>query len=196
MDWATLNPIVLSILSEIAIEEPIDDVPEFKAQWAGRSREMMSPDYGHALYLEITTITGVGEDEQRYEVDDEGVQTCTSCGMRKINLQVRSECTENTDTTWAIAVLDRIYTRLWRQRYIDRLRDAGNAAFISSRVAHIIPVTGDGRVVSAGILDLVLYGAFNDVDTIPVGWIERIDLSASVNGGITFTTPERIPTPP
>lgn len=190
MDWATLNPLVLDIISEIAIDVPIPGAAVFRGQWAGRSREMASPDYGHALYLEITTITGVGGDEQRYEFDDtdpdKPIITNTSCGIRKINLQVRSECTENTDDIWCFAVLDRIYTRLWRQRYIDRLRDKGNAAFISSRVARIVPLKGDGHVLSCGVLDLVLYAAFNDVDSSPqVGWIQRVLVSSIVGGRST-----------
>ncbi len=198
MDWATLNPIVLDIISEIAIDVPIPGAAAFRGQWAGRSREMASPEYGHSLYLEVTTITGVGNDEERYEVDDTDpdnpIETNTSCGIRKINLQVRSECTENTDDNWCFAVLDRIYTRLWRQRYIDRLRDDGNAAFISSRVARIVPVAADGRVISCGVLDLVLYAGFNDIDTGPnVGWIERVLLSSTVPPDADPTPDELIP---
>lgn len=178
MDWPTLNSTMLSILSEIAIDVPIVGAPAFQAEWDGRSREMVSPDYGHALYLKITTYNVVGEDEQRFEYNDTTkIVTATNGGMRKLNLQVRSECTEDTDTNWCFAVLDRICTRIWRNRYVDRMRDEANAAFIDGGTARQIPVTGDSHLVSAGVLDLTVYAAFNDVDSQPFNWIEKVQLT-------------------
>ena len=188
MQWSQISPVLLSILSEIAVDKPIEGAPAFQAQWADRAREMASPDYQHALFVAVTTVEGVQEDEQRFGFDanarDEagnlGVVTATNCGMRRINLQLRSECYENTDDNWCMAVLDRIYTRMGRTRYIERMRDECNAAWIDSGVAHSLPVPSDGHILSAGTLDLILYAAVNDVDPVPYGWIERVRLTSHI----------------
>ena len=195
MDWATLNATLLSVFSEIACD-PIDNVPEFEARWRDRAQERMSPHYGHALYLKFINVATVGNDEVRYEYDPgEDTNTATVCGMRRITLQLRSECTEETDELWALGILDRIQTRLVFPRYWDRFKDEANATFSSWGPAQDVSAKVDGRWQSMGTQDFVLFAAINETDPVPAGWIEKLLLTSDLPAPGAFVDEQLPPDP-
>jgi hypothetical protein len=188
-DWATINPVLLDVFSQLAADPlPAPAIP-FAAQWRDRAQEVMSPDYGHALWLKVTRVVGVGNDEERFDFNPlaldpvsglMGLETATICGTRKITLQVKSECSENTDTLWCMAILDRIATRLNMNRYWNRLRDEANCAFFDWEDATDHGVPKDGRQLSVATMDMYLYAAVNERDPVPFGWNEKVRLSSQV----------------
>ena len=189
MDWATLNQTVLGILSELAVD-PVTDAPAFRAVWKDRPQEAISPIYQAQLLCKMTRVDAFCEDEQRFGFDPiaidpasglPGLLTSSLDGMRDITLQLQAMTLETSDSFWCMSVLERIRIGIYRQRYIDRMRDVANAAFYD--YGHAIDVSApiDGRMRSIGTMDLFIAAAFTDLDTVgSYGWIEKVDLTSQI----------------
>lgn len=190
--WSTINPVLISLLTDIAVDQvqtldppDIAREPLWSAEWDGRKKTFVHPKIKQSLFLEVTSCVGVGEDETRYEFDDDpdvNALAVTQTGNRRFVLQVRSEVFENTDSLWCMETLERIRTRLYRPSSIEALLDV-EVALIRIEKSVKVPAQQDQRALSAGVMDIVFAAAVNDVDPVPVGWIERIQLTSDFKDG-------------
>lgn len=202
IDWSTIKPALVTLFGKLAVT-PIEDVPEFHAQWRNRrdASEVVSPDYEQNLTLQITSCVGIGEDQRQYITEGEQLWEEIT-GLRRFTLNLRSEVSEYEDTEWALGTLERIRTSLKLRSSIDALL-AVNVGIIRATDASDISRRSDGRVLSAGSMDVFLYTTAFVRGTDPIGWIERIKLTTHVKdpGGVELPPKlqlvgEYIPDPP
>lgn len=204
MHWSEINPALIALFTELAVDQvktvaepggkPYHDAlqtPEWSAQWRERpgASEFIHPQQALALFLKVTSCVGVGGDEFRYEeqtidvADGEPVTDLveTICGLRRFVLQVQAWSLEETDAQSAMNTLERLRTRLNRQSSYDRML-AVNVDITDCGPTANMTATYEKRRWSIASMDVTFTAAINDVDPVPVGWIERIVLSSDIEG--------------
>lgn len=186
--WAQIKPVLIEVFTEISRDT--EQLAEgFKAEWKEGAAGFISPAQRFVPRLKITTVVGIGEDETRRELVA-GKLVETQCGQRKFTLQVQIICPEHTDEQWAMAATERIRTRLFRPRILDRLLAVDVAVH---RVGDAIKANFKERahVVSAATVDVFMGTVVNDGDPIPVGIIEYVVATGHVKDadGVELPSP-------
>lgn len=190
MNWKAINPVLIALFTELAVDQPVDGA-EWKAEWREGQRGFVHPTIQQALYLKVTTCVGTGDDETRMGFDETANDLFESrCGMRRFTLQVQAVVLDHTDEIWAMQTLERIRTRLCWTRSLDALL-AVNVSLVDILPAIKASKTIEKRVVSIGNMDVIFAAAVNDRDPVPIGWLERIVLSSRLTEG-----GELLPSPP
>lgn len=199
--WSTIKPALVTLMSSLAVDQITPDEddaqlhPPFEAEWAERRKTHVHPEHSQALYLKVLSVASKGVDETRFEnieIEDVPDLQATQCGLRRFTLQVQSRCTEYEDNLWCMQTLERIRTRLRRLSSLAALRAVG-CALIRIENAVDISFRSDQHIWSAGNLDVILACEVNDVDPIPVGFIERIELTSHwQNNGVDISTPPNV----
>ncbi len=180
------------ILSPGEISLPFE-TPLWSAEWRDRRRTMIHPGQGHALYLKINTIVGNGWDDYSWETLDTGLAkgavatgiTDTfevSSGLRRFTLQAQSWCLEETEDLNSADIIERIRTRMYWERNIQRLLD------VNVDCSDILPSRDmarkiDGKTFSITALDFVFTACVIETDPIPTGWIEHVILTSHEQEG-------------
>lgn len=192
MSWTTVHAALLSLFSTLAVEPGADPaLPEFRAEWMERHQDLIHVQEAFGLYLKITTVAGLGQDERRYGIDGFGNRIEVLCGMRRVTLNVQAVVTEYTDELWAMAVLERVRTRLHRSSSHAAL-DAANCSLINVGGANDASSRFDDRILSIASFDVLLHMAVNDVDPVPAGYIAFLLLTSKVQD----VSGEELPAPP
>jgi hypothetical protein len=201
--WSAIKPALITLFTDLALtqvaadEDDANKYPRWEAEWEGRKKAHISPQYHQALWLKVTSVIGVGVDETRYAditTDDGPDLSATQSGLRRIILQVQSRCTEYEDdgSIWCMQTLERIRTRLRRPSSLAAL-DAVGCSLIKLERAIDVSFKSDQHIWSAGNLDVVLGCAVNDTDPVPAGWIERIELTSHFqNNGVDIPSPPNV----
>jgi hypothetical protein len=192
MDWATIKPALVSVFTELAF----GGAGGPSAEWFDRPRSAISPAHRFALSLKITSVAGIGPDEERYtETTFEGhpVLEAEVCGHRRVILRVEAIGTENTDSDHALHVIEQVRGRLWRRRTLDTLVAVG-IGLVSAGPALDTTYKDGGRMVTRATLDVTLLVAASDVDTIKTGVIEHVELTTQIKGqdGATLPSPPNV----
>jgi hypothetical protein len=178
--WATINPVLIEVFTEIATDTT-RDATGFEARWKEGPRAFIQPEQKADVLLKVTSVIGLGEDETRREVI-EGKLYETQVGQRQFTLQVQVIVPEHTDDQWAMAVTERIRTRVRRPRHLDRLLDV-DVDVRRILAAQKASFKDGGRVVSAAMLDIICGTVVNDADPIPVNWIQYVVVSGEISDG-------------
>lgn len=202
MNWSAICPVLIALFTELALDQveadPIDPqkFPRWSAEWSEQHRGMMAPGVRQALYLKVTSVVPVGEDETRYSagpLDDDGAPTLLSTvtGLRRFVLQVQSVVTERNiaDGLWCMQTLERIRTRLSRRSSIERLLAVDVALVRTEQSVKTARPKGQHQQ-SVGVMDVVLTAAVNDADPVPVGWIQGIELTMDVRNPAAGDDPD------
>lgn len=199
INWSEVAPVLVTLFSNLALDESAS--PEFLAQWSEGKREFVHPDVGKSLTLKVTSVVGIGDDEPRYEnitvTPDEGdpytMLQETLVGHRRFVLQVKVESHEHApdETRWCWSMIERIRTRLLRTSSQQALQ-AVNVALIDTGAATDASFTFDKRRWNAAVMDVTLYAAFSDTDTVEMNWIERVELTSQISD----PADNLLPTPP
>lgn len=192
--WSTVAPGLKALFSDMALAEAVS--PEFLAQWAEGAKETTHPEVGMDLTLKITSVVGDGLDELRYTYEDD-VQSETVVGHRRFTLQCRVEShfhgEADAETGWCWTMTERLRTSIRRSRNRETL-DSLNVALVDIGPAVDASFSFDKRRANAAVCDFFFYTAVSDVDPVPIGWIERIDLTSLIKGvdGDTLPSPPNI----
>lgn len=198
LNWSEINPALVSLITSLAVESP----EAWRAEWRDRPLKAVDQKQKLQLTLKVTNVSAFGDDEIRYEsVSESSTDPADAAflgglrenltGQRKFTLQLQALTLENTDQLNAVAVLERVRTRLRRQRSINALHAIDVAHIRSGNVIDIATVK-EGRVVPRASLDLTLGACFNDSDTVPAGWFNRIELTSHLQD----TDGTELPVPP
>jgi hypothetical protein len=176
--WAEIRPALISLFSALA--PPAQETPPFGAEWNQAARKAVSDKYRFALYLHILNVSGIGEDELRYERNETtGDVTEAVTGHRKIALRVEAHVLDESDEHSAFHVIERVRTRLRRSRSIEAL-DAVELSINAIGPALATSYKGSGRIVPRATMDIVLNAVANEDDPIPVGFIERVEWTSRI----------------
>jgi hypothetical protein len=173
--WSTIAPVLVDLTTRLARDDSLP-TENFSAEWKERSRSFTHDGQSLSLLLKVTTVATIGDDETRYE-NHEGGLRASQHGQRRVTLQVQAIVPEHTDELWAMAALERLRTRIRRPGSLTELLAVG-VALIEDRQAVKVSFKDAGRWVSAANMDLVLAVVVNDVDPVPMNWIERIELTS------------------
>lgn len=200
MHWTSINPVLIEVFTSL-IREP--DATDWQARWKEQKEgaEFVNPIQQGSLQLKVTSCVDIGWDEQRKEWhepnDGSGVKQANlyenSCGNRRFALEVTAEATEHTDEVWAMQMLERIRTRIWREGPSQRLLDV-NVALIEMTPSQKATVTKGKRRISVGVATCMFAAAVNELDPVPIGWIERILLTSQVknDAGVILPSPPNV----
>jgi hypothetical protein len=176
--WAGIRPALISLFSTLA--PSVQGTPPFGAEWNQAARKAVSDRYRFALYLHVLNVSGIGEDELRYDRDEAtGDVTEAVTGQRKVTLRIEAHVLDETDENSAFHIIERIRTRLRRLRSIEAL-DAVELSINTIGPALATSYKGTSRVVPRATMDVVLNAVANEDDPIPVGFIERVEWTSRV----------------
>jgi hypothetical protein len=186
IDWATLNPGLLELFARLSV----DTLPtSFVVEHKDRPRTIMSTVHQKTLTMQVTSVVGIGRDEERDESvpadatgDDlpwAGEVRRTTVGHRRMTVRLVCDALVNTDTTWAWAAIERIRTRIQRRRTDADLKALGASL---NRVGTAVEANfkKDSHVFNRVVLDIVFNVVVNDVESDPVGWIAQAELTSHV----------------
>jgi hypothetical protein len=198
--WSQVAPVLIEVFSGIALEVPVE--PAFPAQWAEGSKKFVHPQIAAELTLKVTSVIGEPGDERRYE---EITVTPTSgapytmlqesvVGMRRFVLQVRVESFAHTPDAdrWCWSMVERIRTSLKFTRIQQRFQEVNVAVLDADGTTADATYTFDKRRVNAAVLDVTFYAAFCLSDSVPMNWIEHVELQRRIKG----VGDALLPTPP
>lgn len=199
--WTQINPTLIEVFTEVAIDPDLES-DNFSAGWREGRRGIIHDKQNVAVYLKVTTVTGIGEDETRYELVPSDSQApadqpylgryrTITYGHRRVNLQVEANVPEHTDVFWAMATLERIRTALSRPSVIAKLI-AGGIVITSVLDSRKTTYKDHGRMVSAGLMDVRFTCVATSVDPVPVGWIEAIKLTSRLALGNELPAPPNV----
>lgn len=188
IDWATLNPGLLALFSRLSV----DRLPAgFKAEHADRPRSAISTVHKKTLTMQVTSVVGIGRDEDRAEdvpANATGLDRPwageirrTTVGQRRMTVRLTCDAIDNTDTMWAWAAIERVRTRLSRQTTDAELKRLSASL---ARVGNGVEANfkKDGHIVSRVVLDVVFNVAVSDVEQEPIGWIAQAELTSHAVG--------------
>lgn len=183
--WTEIAPVLIQVFSEIAADANVVG-PAFRAEWKEGQRSATNTGQRFSLLLKVTSVVGLGNDETREEYipgspdPNTGYVQQTQVGQRKFTLQAQVIVPEHTDSFWAMAVTERMRTRLYRPRTREQLIDA-NVSIIDMLQAVKVTFKDGGRMVSAASMDFIFGTSVNDDDDVPLGWFDRIELNSHIS---------------
>lgn len=202
--WSTAAPVIKSLFGSLAVDPSLitETSPAFAAEWKDGARGATHSEQRFSLLLKVTNVSPIGVDETRDEevsADSEapsdagflGALRSIQCGIRRVTIQVQTVVPEHTDDFWGIAALERLRVRIRRRPSLAVLNTL-NMALVSIGQALKVNFRDNGRWTSAAVMDIVLCSAFSDVDPVPLGWIEAVDLTSRLRG----TDGQELPSPP
>lgn len=179
--WTEIRPLLIEVFTECA-RHPGFLAEAFAASFAERGRGMDHPEQRASVLLRVMSCVGVGEDETRGEmVGDDLIETVS--GQRTVTLQVQVRCPVADDERHAMAMIERIRTRLARRRVIQRLLDAEIAIQRCGASVTLPNFKDRGHVVDVANMDVMLGMVASEDDPIPVGWVQYIVLSSHLKEG-------------
>lgn len=176
-NWSEVRPGLVAILTELA-QSPQGVQPQgWAAEWRDGQRKA-TPNSGLlkgvTLTMRITSCIGIGDDDNRFEqaTADSDLQE-NIYGLRRVTLNLQCEATEISDSQWAMSVLERIRTRLRRQRIIDALLDL-NVGIVRILATTDISAKRQQHTLSRANLDVILTLVSCDADPVTTGWISSV----------------------
>lgn len=181
--WPEIAPLLIDVIGKLAAD-PRVPTERFSAEWTEGKRGAIDDKQRFSVLLKLTSVVGIGWDEQRLEevADDatakgdlpfRGKLRATIVGQRKFTLQIQVHSVERTDDMMAMVPLDRIRIGLVRESVNDRLLDA-DVSVIDIKQSIKANYKDGGRVVSAASMDVVFGTSFGDTDPVPIGWVAQI----------------------
>lgn len=196
-DWSTVNPQLVSIFGALASPDE-GTVPgqNWTPEWKDR-KVTAAPSSGILkgvkLYLKITSVIGIGDDDRRMVDNGSGVLQETLYGLRRVTLNLQTTCLEVSDASWAISILERIRTRLRRRRIIDQLL-ALNVGIVRIMQAIDLSKSQDQKVQSRASMDVILTMTSSDSDPVPTGWFNTIEFTSHISdvSGVELPVPPNV----
>ncbi len=169
------------------------ETPAWAAEWKDRRVTMIHPGQGMALYLKINTIVGRGWDDYTWEELDTGLvqgKAATnetdvyevSSGLRRFTLQAQCWSIEESDDFNSSDVIERIRTRMYWERNIQRLLEC-NVDCSDILNSRDMTATIDKKRFSVTALDFVFTACVVETDPIPTGWIEHVIVTSHEQAG-------------
>lgn len=156
MNWSAVRPTLLDVVRLI---DGLDD--DSAVAWADSSESAYHRKFPR-VDISINSLVSYGEDEQRIEINEFGHRNEFISGPRRFTWNVRVE-TSKADYGEAMAIADRIRTRLNRRDAYALLLDAGLAVADYTPV-QVVSVKGDARSYSIATFDVFVNCAENDQD--------------------------------
>ncbi len=186
IDWSKISPKLVELITSLSLDDP---PPEFKAQWAHKTRDYLTPSVAAELVLRVVSVQGVGSDETRHkevtitpDVGDPYIELHEQIvGHRKFVLEVRveSQIHSEEENRWCWSICERIRTRLRRGRSNAALR-AINVSLLSIGAATDTSFSFEKRKINVALMPITFYAAFCDTDTVSVNWFERVLLTSQI----------------
>jgi hypothetical protein len=178
VQWSSIKPGLIELFTALALDQqgPV-------AEWQGRPHAVISDRYRYGVYLAITSVAPIGPDESRFEevvVDGQTMLRETIYGHRRIVLRVQADGIDNTDDRHPLHVIENIRTRLSRQSSRDALGALGLYVTTTGPALPTDYVDG-GRRIPRATLDITMLGTSADSDPIPLGWIERVQMTSHIH---------------
>lgn len=169
------------------------ETPAWSAEWKDRRITMIHPGQGFALYLKINTITGRGWDDYAWEMLDTGLVAGeaptgifdsyeVSSGLRRFTLQAQCWSLEETDDHNSSDIIERLRTRMYWQRNIDKLLEV-NVDCSDILNSRDMTATIDRKRFSITALDFVFTACVVETDPIPTGYIEHVIITSHEQAG-------------
>lgn len=184
IDWPQVKPELIALFSALAV--PPKGSQPFQAQWRNRALVSTSDVYKADLFLRITSVVGIGNDDTRRRVLRDTGGNVTSVehsvtGPRRIIMRVEAHSTVDTDSESASNMLERIRTGLRVQSSTEALQSV-KLSVTKIGAALDVPYVKNGHSVPRVAMDVTLVGVANYIDTIPGGWFEKIELTSHLRG--------------
>ena len=198
MDWVTLKPAIVSLLSKLAAEDFEDPLDEGVVSWFGAQQDFISTETQAGIYIRVlyhdkrgrprkdfipVTVNGAPKLRQRFTRQE------------KVTLQVQATSLEHTDTNCGQAWIDRITDRLYGHYATKTLKALGLSVIEVRPTLNVSvksPLDGtlgiDNREVSAVSADIVMQ-AVNIVYGETVDVIEHVKISGTIQGAATGELP-------
>jgi hypothetical protein len=183
VDWTTLYPGLVSLVSSLASEDIAYPLPDGVVTWFNRDTPFICPQTQAGIYLRILSQTPRGRPGTVYnEVTIGGVRKlqATRTKQEKLTLQIQAKSLDATDETESLVWVSRVRDRIWDCSVGSYLRRLG-LAVIELRPTIEVRENTDNRDVSIVSLDLV-FQVVNIVQGIPVHFIEHIGISGTITG--------------
>lgn len=200
--WSTVNPGLIQIFSDLALPDSGGaQAPAWSPEWKDRkvtATAVTGPLKGVKLYLKVTSVVGIGDDDRRLSAGATGSTYAGMLeediyGLRRVTLNLQTTCTEVSDDQWAVSILERIRTRLRRRRVIDALLvlDIGIVRIMQ---AVDLSRAQDQKVQSRASMDVILTMLSSDQDPIPTGWFNTIVYSSHISdvNGVELPVPPNV----
>ena len=167
------------------IRDLIADCVGIPVQWEDQPRDYIDPLAGAVCLLNMPTIVTLGRDGQKFEFVDpapakpEPPIKNHHTGHRLCTLTIKVESYDHTIGKTAVAWLERCRTRIGWRSSGDRLNVVG-AALVRSHSPRDLPRPVDSRMLSVGVLDLLISVIFREQDPEGIQSIETFDLTTDV----------------
>jgi hypothetical protein len=187
MLWAQIAPVLVSAVTQAALEPNTTTGPNYSALWQNQERPFADTQVQAEIFLSIGKSTRIdwGYTDTFNATTNKIDRSIKSQHEFTLSVQVRSY--EQIEANWAFEYAERIRTRIDREDIYETLLSA-NVVVIEDLGIVAADAAIDGRQCSVANLDLRLRCAFDDA-TFPLDWIEQVQLSGAVSGGknpITF----------
>lgn len=195
--WATVNPGLVQIFTALAYaDEGTVPALSWKGEWKDRAvtaTPVTGTMKGVKLYLKTTSVVGIGDDDRRLVDVGGGVLQENIYGLRRVTLNLQTTCTEVSDASWALSILERIRSRLRRRRVIDSLL-ALDVGIVRIMQAIDLSKTQDQKVQSRASMDVILTVLSSDQDPIPTGWFNTIEFTSHISdvNGVELSAPPNV----
>lgn len=184
IDFATVAPAIkdaVTALGYAGVSVPTGaTAPE--ATWSRRPKGFTPPVPQLDLTLSITSIGQIGgRDETRYTYDS-GTNSYIprQYGQRQLNVQIKVESFNDTDSLWCWGVAENIRTGLDTASVRDTLMAACVAVVNVSGDIVRFEISRDNRTISACIVSAVFVAPLSDSNEVAINHIETIDLTSHV----------------
>jgi hypothetical protein len=202
--WTTTCPGLVQIFGALAFpDESQAQFPGWTAQWRDRQVKAL-PMRGQmaatSLYLRITSIIGVGEDDRRLTFVPSNATPAsqynnniqeTLYGLRRVTLNLEAQMSDVADGSDAISMLERIRSRMRRRHVIDAML-ALDVAQVRIEAARALPKKAEQHIQSRAQMDVILTMLSSDTDPVPTGWIATLSISSKIQD----TSGATLPVPP
>lgn len=193
--WSEINPGLVELFTDLAQSPSGVQTPGWQAEWQDRARKgapVSGPLHGVTLTMRITSVEGLGGgDDVRHEDAGAGQLQESIYGLRRVTLNLQCESSQPSDNQWALSVLERIRTRMSRQRVVDRLLSL-NVGVIDILAARDISSRVRQHTLSRASMDMLLTLVASDEDPVTIGWIRSVEITSELQD----TDGDVMPQPP
>jgi hypothetical protein len=189
MNWAAIRPALLSAVVQTTGLKPSC------VFWKGSKEEAGWTSGGVAAKCSIASPGAFGRDEIRSSYDAvTQTRTVTISGARRFTFTVRFETQDGSDSGIAVTYADRLRARIRRRSIADALRAAEVSVATIQDTQTIDGVKSQSRVLSVAVVDLIMNGVENDVDTTEGAgdWVKQASMTGTLTNadGTKTTVPE------
>lgn len=196
MSWSEINPVLIKVLTDVAAN-PQKGKQGFTAEFYEGPLGFINDRQDQALYLKVMALRGVGTPYVNH-VEGNGIYTEEVVSNVIFTLQVQAHVLERTDEHWSMATLMRVRNGL----YFPSVR--AQFSKVNMSVQDVLPAVKataffEGRSHNIANMDVMISTVMTSSDPVPMGWIQKIDLTSHVQlGADDLSTPpnvvdERIP---